>query len=519
MDIRNQLPPEQPGQLLSSGDFAGFAVSLQGASHASKEPPVPCQDYSDLRCLDREGLVLAAIADGVGSCAQSHWGAYTAVCTALDSVEKALKQLCGGRPARLASWENAKLKEILVQAFRNAWDAVTQLADQAKQLPANFYSTLTLAIYDGQDLYYGHVGDDGIVVQTRDGEVEMATVRLKGEEASSVYPLQSGEKMWHFGKSAKPVAAFIMATDGVLDAFVSNRVDYYEVNYSKGVYYPFIEDAVCALAKEDPDAPREAMDSYLAYMKSPAYQKAVTDDLTLIAVVSRKQLSAGKHPKFSKQIWDTVQEESRLARRRILDDSTPPGPKPIDLPPKPLPDDTPPRPTPAPDPRTDPKWDRIPEEPPKRKLPGWYIPVAAVLALLLAAAALTGGIFLGRQYFPIITGEEYSEVTRQRDTYAGQAHALSREKAALEERLTQLEAELERSRAANAADEACLAQLQEELARLRQLLEARNAVPEETAPEFPEAQGAAPEFPEAQDAAPEETAPVFPEAQDAAPEE
>ena len=29
MDILDQLPPEQPGQTLSAGDFAGFAVSVQ----------------------------------------------------------------------------------------------------------------------------------------------------------------------------------------------------------------------------------------------------------------------------------------------------------------------------------------------------------------------------------------------------------------------------------------------------------------------------------------------------------
>ena len=484
MDILDQLPPEQPGQTLSAGDFAGFAVSVQGASHAAKEPAVPCQDYSALRCLAEEGIVLAAIADGVGSCSLSHWGAYTAVCAALDSGEKELKRLSGGRPMRLGSRENAKLKAVLVQAFRDARAAVEQLADQAQELVFSFQSTLTLAIYDGRDLYYGHAGDDGIVVQTRDGEVEMVTARLKGEEASSVYPLQSGEAMWHFGKSAKPVAAFVMATDGVLDAFVTNREDYYGVNYCKGVCYAFMEEAVYTLGKKEPNTPKEALDKYLDYLKSPAYRAAVTDDLTLAAVVSREQLAAGKHPRFSMQIWNTVQEESRAARRRLLTHKAPLDAGPGDLF-GPLVEETPRRPAPEPEPPVQPDraQGRTPERTPDRERPGWYIPVTILLVLLLAGAALIGGIALGRLYFPKIAPEEYSAAVRQRDDLARQAETLTQEKEALEETLTQLEDALEQSRAECAASAEQTAQLQEEAAALRQQLEdleARYAETEET---------------------------------------
>ena len=484
MDILDQLPPEQPGQTLSAGDFAGFAVSVQGASHAAKEPAVPCQDYSALRCLAEEGIVLAAIADGVGSCSLSHWGAYTAVCAALDSGEKGLKRLSGGRPMRLGSRENAELKAVLVQAFRDARAAVEQLADQAQELVFSFQSTLTLAIYDGRDLYYGHAGDDGIVVQTRDGEVEMVTARLKGEEASSVYPLQSGEAMWHFGKSAKPVAAFVMATDGVLDAFVTNREDYYGVNYCKGVCYAFMEEAVYTLGKKEPNTPKEALDKYLDYLKSPAYRAAVTDDLTLAAVVSREQLAAGKHPRFSMQIWNTVQEESRAARRRLLNHKAPLDAEPGDLF-GPLVEETPRRPAPEPEPPVQPDraQGRTPERTPDRERPGWYIPVTILLVLLLAGAALIGGIALGRLYFPKIAPEEYSAAVRQRDDLARQAETLTQEKEALEETLTQLEDALEQSRAECAASAEQTAQLQEEAAALRQQLEdleARYAETEET---------------------------------------
>ena len=326
MDLSQEFPRNEAWKAIRNPTVAAFGITLQGASHKRSTPPAPCQDAHAMHWMEDEGIFLAAIADGVGSCRLSHWGACTAVNAALDSTRDAISDLAGGKHLRLDAESGdfrQQMKEIMVNAFRAAQEAVERQADEAEppQMVFSMQSTLTLAIYDGQCLYHGHAGDDGIVAQLPDGTVEMATRRMKGEEASSVYPLQSGEKAWSFGLVPE-VAGFVMATDGVLDAFVQSHPDYYGINYCNGICYAFMEDAMKQLAQKDGDAAETVMEQYLRFMQSEEYTQRVTDDLTLLAAVSPALMAKSKQPEFNLEIFTTIAQESMNAKRRALNHRT-----------------------------------------------------------------------------------------------------------------------------------------------------------------------------------------------------
>lgn len=297
-DIEHRFPPtKDPGLALREGNISVYGMSVRGTSHISSG--TPCQDYNDFTYLPEEEVWVLAIADGVGSCALSHWGAYTAVSKGLECIRAELHARSGGKKLTLRQFPEEEATKLFDYAFDQARTAVEDFADRNERSPVEFQSTLTAAIYDGDTLYICHVGDDGIVAEGVSGKYQMITQRIKGEEANSVFTLQA-DRMWQVQRVTN-VAAFVMSTDGVLDSYVGNAAR------NNRVYYPFFADLVYSKRPASGTAPEKAKE----YLSQWAEDCGVHDDLTVVSVVNLSQLDRPTRPEVEKERAAFIQEQKK----------------------------------------------------------------------------------------------------------------------------------------------------------------------------------------------------------------
>lgn len=273
-----------------------FNITQRGKDHIKLG--TPCQDYSasitkTAQKLSKE-YVVAAISDGIGSCMFSQYGSECVVKSFIEKAEEELDLL-------LDCPDDEKMLEIIKRAFTAAADNVRSKSKEM-ELPFNqFDSTLTGVVYDGESLWFGHIGDDGIVAFYSDGEYELITVRHKGVPSNVVFPI-SERRSWQFAAAKKKVAAFFMMTDGVLDHCVDMEI------MNNRVFFPFLQPALA-----------EPIDNFEAVEKNKAdwdeflrgagdydvnFREKVGDDITFLMVENSELVSALPAIKFDIDKWN-----------------------------------------------------------------------------------------------------------------------------------------------------------------------------------------------------------------------
>lgn len=296
--VLDTIPPEQIRYGVY-GEIGVYGMSLQGRSH--KKNHTPCQDSNHFCYLENEKILIAAIADGVGSCIWSHWGSYTAVKTAVMSLKREITAISGGNVLKIPSLSTSQIEAMFHSAFSDARRAVEDLADREQRSVYNFQSTLTVALYDGTHLTCCHIGDDGVVAQGVSGKYQMITQRIKGDEANSVVTLQSGK--WFITTISTEITGFLMSTDGILDFYVMNKA------MNNSVYYPFFKACVYEMEpkhfSEAPERVKVAMENAREkLLDDEGPMCSVTDDMTVLVVANQRLLCQSARPAFSEEAWN-----------------------------------------------------------------------------------------------------------------------------------------------------------------------------------------------------------------------
>ncbi len=233
-----------------------------GRSHMPNN--IPCQDKA--LCVSENGVTVAALSDGCGSAALSHYGS--------DATTRALCKLFTERFDELCDAEPLALRKIIIDSIIESLERVidekpeifSALRDSDPERYENF------AKKHGERMYYldamnataifvaekddrcilGQVGD-GTIGAVVNGKLKIVMEEKKdGEVNATVYPTsinlyvkELGEEFYQAAafqikklRSVEPVSAFILTTDGVVGFF--DKTVSFQKKYTTGANKLFI---------------------------------------------------------------------------------------------------------------------------------------------------------------------------------------------------------------------------------------------------------------------------------------
>jgi len=269
-----------------------YGFSLVGSSH--KKKGTPCQDANKIGELD-SGVVIAAIADGVGSSRYSDVAASIAV--------DASVRVCADE---IKSNTDCDLLKVIEKAFTQAEREIDEHSLSKNHLITDYDTTLSLVIYDGKHVTYGHCGDGGIIGLTIEGSYVKVTSPQKSDDGQYVIPLRRGKDTWVIGKAQEEFASVLLATDGVYDTFFPYLLKGQPVEVYVPLIRYFMDNNILKLSKKTIAAIKKERVDYL----NSESCVSITDDKTVVVIVN-----GAIHPKekseeyYAEPDWGALQLE------------------------------------------------------------------------------------------------------------------------------------------------------------------------------------------------------------------
>lgn len=270
-----------------------YGTSLIGTSHIKKG--TVCQD-SHKAILLRNGWAIGCVADGVGSAKHSEIASKMAVDIVIDFCNEKIDK----------HFEFNNCLTILKDAYELANNSISKYVEENKDNVADYDTTLSVVIFNGEKIAYGHSGDGGIVGLLMDGKYERITHPQKAEDGVCVIPLRAGKESWQFGICDNDYSSVLLATDGVYDTFFP----YLLKGQANEVYVPliqfFMDNNFFKVSKKNVD---ELLKSKEEFLNSESYS-SVTDDKTVLVIFNEKKKSEFQDEDYYKEPdWNVLQLE------------------------------------------------------------------------------------------------------------------------------------------------------------------------------------------------------------------
>jgi len=275
-----------------------YEFSLIGSSHSEKGKP--CQDAHKIGHLDNNWII-AAISDGLGSCKFSDIASKIAVNTSIEYISERFHTTQNGK-------EHQTVLDILKESFNSAQQRIINESEKRGDELSEFDCTLTALLYDGNDIYYAHCGDGGIIALDEEGEYHILTNQHRGEYSNMVNPLRAGESEWDFKYIEGNFASVSLMTDGLFDYAVNPLLKRY---HTEPIWIDFIAPFMQIDLFRAMDVSVEKRTKILASIEeylqnSESLTKSITDDKTIVVLANQHLIP--KIKKHNSPDWKEIEK-------------------------------------------------------------------------------------------------------------------------------------------------------------------------------------------------------------------